>query len=283
MVGNVNAFTQWHKYFGFGTSGSTYGTLNALMTIGIFVGSPFLGLGDVIGRRGINFAGNAFVILGALLQAFSKNISMLMAARFVLGFGSGMMSSSQYMAEIAPVHLRGRLVGMFGACFQVGSLATGAAMIGLSKMTSNWGWRAAFLLEALFPILVCSLIYVLTPESPRYYVLRGKEEKARQVVAKYQTTEGDNLNHPLVNAVVGQIKNSLVHETSGFRQYWDYRVFFTKPVRYRLMVLTIYSIFQQWNGGGIISFYLVPALETIGITGSMDQIGINLGLTATYL
>lgn len=59
-------------------------------------------------------------------------------------------------------------------------------------------------------------------------------------------------------------------------------MFFTKKVRYRLLVLVLYSIFQQWNGGGIISQYLVPALETVGIDKSLDQLGINFGLTATY-
>lgn len=49
------------------------------------------------------------------------------------------------------------------------------------------------------------------------------------------------------------------------------------------MVICLYSVFQQWNGGGIIGQYLVPALETIGIDDAMPQLGIQLGLTATYL
>jgi MFS family permease len=69
--------------------------MNALMTIGSFVGAPFLALGDVIGRRGINFLGNAIVILAAVLQAFSTNLAMFMVGRFLLGFGSAMMSSAQ--------------------------------------------------------------------------------------------------------------------------------------------------------------------------------------------
>lgn len=43
-----------------------------------------------------------------------------------------------------------------------------------------------------------------------------------------------------------------------------------------------YSVFQQWNGGGIITYYIVPALETIGVTRALSQQGINLGLTSTY-
>lgn len=71
----------WHSYFNFGTSGSTYGVLNALMTIGTLCGAPFLGLADVIGRRGINFSGNAIVIFACIMQGCAVNMPMFMAGR----------------------------------------------------------------------------------------------------------------------------------------------------------------------------------------------------------
>jgi len=244
--------------------------MNALMTIGNFCGAPFLGLADIIGRRGINFVGNFIVIVAAILQGCAVNLGMFMAGRFLLGFGSALMSSPQYMGEVAPAHLRGRLVGLFGACFQVGSLAMNGALIGFTKVDSNWCWRVPLLLEGLFPLIVCCTIYILTPESPRYLILRGKKDAAKRVIARYQTTEADNLDHPLVKAVTQQIEESIENDRGGYRASWDYRVFFTKRARYRLLVLVLYSIFQQWNGGGIIGQYLVPALETVGITKSIN-------------
>uniref|UniRef100_A0A093VJ78 Lactose permease n=1 Tax=Talaromyces marneffei PM1 TaxID=1077442 RepID=A0A093VJ78_TALMA len=261
--------------------GIDWGVIGALMSVGNIAGAPFLSLADVIGRRGINFIGNMIVIVAAIMQGCAPNLSVLMAGRFLLGFGSAMMSSSQYMGEIAPVHLRGRLVGIFGACFQVGSLVMGGVMLGLSKISGNWSWRIPFLLEALFPLIVCLTIFVLTPETPRYYMMRGQREKAKQIIAKYHTTSGD-VNEPIVNIVINQMEESLENKRAGFRNFWDYRVFFTKAVRYRLLVLILYSVFQQWNGGSIISYYMVPALETIGIDGTLQQLGISLGTTATY-
>lgn len=255
VIGGINAFPALHSYFGFGTSGGVVGTITALMSVGNIAGAPFLSLADVIGRRGINFIGNLIVIAAAVMQGCAPNIKVLMAGRFLLGFGSAMMSSSQYMGEIAPVHLRGRLVGIFGACFQVGSLVMGGVMLGLANIPGNWSWRVPFLLEALFPLIVCITIFLLTPESPRYYVMRGQIEKAKQVIAKYHTTSGD-VNEPIVGIVINQMEESLENERAGFRNFWDYRVFFTKAVRYRLLVLVLYSVFQQWNGGGIISYYV---------------------------
>lgn len=120
-------------YFGFPNSGAILGTINGLMTIGNFCGAPFLALGDVIGRRGVNFAGNIIVIIAALVQGLAPNLAALMVGRFLLGFGSSMASAPQYVAEVAPLHLRGRLVGFFGTFFQFGSVIMIGAMTGFTK------------------------------------------------------------------------------------------------------------------------------------------------------
>jgi MFS family permease len=255
VISGINSLPAWHSYFGFDTSGGTYGLINALMSIGTVCGAPFMALADVIGRRGINFLGNAIVIFAAVLQGCAPNLPAFMAGRFFMGFGTALMSSSQYIGEISPIHLRGRMVGFFGACFQVGSLAMLGAMIGLSNLPGNACWRIPLILEAVFPAIVCLTIYVLTPESPRYYVMRGNRQKAKEVVAKYHTTSTD-INEPIVELVISQIEESLESDRTGFRAFWDYRVFFTKLARYRLLVLALYSIFQQWNGGSIITYYV---------------------------
>lgn len=254
IPGGINAYPAWHKFFNIEIDGVKFAHITALMRIGTVVGAPFLALNDKIGRRGVNFLGNSLVICAALMQALAPNLSCFMAGRFFLGFGSALMSSPQYIAEVAPVHLRGRIVGLFGACFQIGSVAMNAGMIGTTKMaeseTNNWSWRLPLLLQTFFPLVVCSLIYFITPESPRYYILRGEREKARKVIAKYQTTSG-SLDEPIVNIVTAQIEESLETSRTGFRQSWNFAVFVTKTVRYRLLVLILYSMFQSWNGGGM--------------------------------
>lgn len=77
VISGINAYPAWHTYFGVASSGVTYGTINALRIIGNFCGAPFMTFADVVGRRGINFIGNAIVLTAAVLQAFSTNMSML--------------------------------------------------------------------------------------------------------------------------------------------------------------------------------------------------------------
>lgn len=81
-------------------------------------------------------------------------------------------------------------------------------------------------------------------------MMRGQREKARQVIAKYQTTSG-SLDEPIVDIVTSQIEESLETSRTGLRQSWNFGVFVTKTVRYRLLVLVLYSMFQSWNGGGL--------------------------------
>ena len=50
--------------------------------------------------------------------------------------------------------------------------------------------------------------------------MTGNVEKAKRVVARYQTTEGNNLEHPLVLAVIAQIEESLEENEHGHREFW---------------------------------------------------------------
>ncbi|KAI9374278.1 major facilitator superfamily domain-containing protein [Aspergillus egyptiacus] len=202
----------WAKLlWGFRIVWSTYGLINTLMQIGIVCGAPFLALSDIIGPRSVDFIGNLIIIATSIMQATAPTVKLFMAGRFLVRFGSTLLSSSQYMGEISPVHLRGLMVGIFGACFQIGRLCMAAAMIDLAKVE-------------VFPTLVCLGMYTLCPESARYYIMRSKRDTAKRVTARYHSTSGD-LDQPI--------------------SFWDYSVFPKRTVRYRLLVLFSYSIFQQ--------------------------------------
>jgi hypothetical protein len=128
-----------------------------------------------------------------------------------------------------------------------GAIVRNSGMISKKSQTLILRTR---LLEGFFPLIVCSTIYFLTPESPRYLIMKGKKEEAAMVIARYHTTEGNNPDHPLVKAVIQQMEDSIADSTN--RDVWDWRGFFKKGARSRVGVLVLYSIFQSWNGGGII-------------------------------
>jgi MFS family permease len=58
-----------------------------------------------------------------------------------------------------------------------------------------------------------------------------------------------------------------------------WRSLFATPGNRKRLVLTIaIGIATQWVGNGIITFYLAPVLQTVGITSAFQQQGINGGL-----
>jgi hypothetical protein len=55
---------------------------------------------------------------------------------------------------------------------------------GTFKIGNTWAWRVPSALQALPSVLQVFLIWFV-PESPRYLVSKGKEEKALQTLAYY--------------------------------------------------------------------------------------------------
>ncbi|KAI1401494.1 hypothetical protein F4819DRAFT_458044 [Hypoxylon fuscum] len=57
------------------------GIISTLIMIGQFFGSLFLGLSDIIGHRGVNFARNAIALIAELPQVLAPNPQVFMFGR----------------------------------------------------------------------------------------------------------------------------------------------------------------------------------------------------------
>jgi MFS family permease len=178
------------------------------------------------------------------------------------------------MSEVAPACWRGLVVGLNASWGTIGTIIISCILLGSSYLQSNWSWRMPLLVQVVFPLIVCILVYSLTPESPRYLMYKGKEAQAREVLAKYYTTSED-VNSPLVNEEVKQIKDSLAlmdRKPMDFLPLWK-----TKSDRYHLFLIFLYSLFQQWIGSNLFSYYLPAVLSLASVTNSHSQLGFNLG------
>ena len=81
--------------------------------IGAAVGSLFSGsLSDKIGRKPVILLADLLFTIGAILMATAKTIGMLMFGRVIVGLGVGIAAQivPLYLAEVAPLELRGKLV-----------------------------------------------------------------------------------------------------------------------------------------------------------------------------
>lgn len=278
MTSGLAALPAFRNTFHVGTSGSGIGVIVSALSIGSAAGALFQWLSDVIGRRGVTFLGNVIMIVGVVLQAVAPDVACFVVGRITVGVGATLTSAvgPLYMSEIAPSCYRGMLVGVYVSCFFIGCIAMACALLGGSYISGNWSWRMPILLQLVSSGLVVLLVYLITPESPRFLVARGKVDEAREVIAKYHTTS-ERIDDPIVTAEIQQIQESLSRIDN---KPWDFRTFWNNRAgKRRLWIIFLYSFFQNWNGSSLLSAYLPAVLDLVNITNSHQQLGINLGLS----
>jgi MFS family permease len=110
---------------------------------------------------------------------FPNSWQHLFIARFVLGFGIGPKSSTVpvYAAECAPASICGALVMMWQMWTAFGAMSGYIADVAFYNVQldsiSGLNWRLMLASAMVPPIFVCVQVY-LCPESPRWYMGKGR-------------------------------------------------------------------------------------------------------------
>lgn len=139
-----------------------------------------------------------------------------------------------------------------------------------------WSWRIPTLVQGLGPLLL--LAAWIVPESPRWLIRNGREQQAHEILAKYHAN--GKMDDPLVLLEVREIKASVEIEKVSQSSSW--LAFFKTPGnRRRFFVIILLGVATQWSGNGVVQYFLVPVLKTVGITRPPQTAGIN-GVSTTY-
>ncbi len=157
--------------------------LNSTMLAAAFAGAFVFGrYADKVGRKRVYWLVAAIMIVGALGSAVSQSYWMLIAFRFVLGFGVGgdYPVSAVMVSEYANRKDRGRLVGMVFGTQALGLIV--GPLIALALLGSGAAddvvWRVLLGLGAV-PAAAVIYLRARMPESPRYQAqVRGRPADA---------------------------------------------------------------------------------------------------------
>jgi hypothetical protein len=104
----------------------------------------------------------------------------------------------------------------------------------------------------------------------------GKSEQAKATLIKFH---GDgNADSAVVRLELQEMQASIDYdaELNKTQQWWDYRMLFNnKENLYRMWLAALVTIFSQFIGGSVITYYMPVILENVGITSSSQQLLLN--------
>ncbi|MHA7210181.1 sugar porter family MFS transporter [Arthrobacter sp. MDT1-65] len=225
-------------------------------------------LADRIGRRGTLLVCAVLFLIGALGCAFAPTVTFMIVARIVLGLGVGAaaVTCPLYLAEMAPTHLRGRMVTINELMIVTGQMLAFAINALLDAVLDDpQVWRL-MLGVASVPAIALLVGMLLLPESPRWYALRGKLDDTRRILDKSRSPqEAEREYQEIVDA------SAVARRERG--QVW--RDLKENPWMRRLLWTGIgLAIIQQATGINTVNYYAPTILEQSGL-------GVLASLVAT--
>lgn len=241
--------------FGLGDAGKQ--VVVAALLLGALVGALAGGrLADGFGRKRTLVGAAVVFAVGAVLAGLSPTVGVLVAARILLGLAIGASSSCVplYLAEIAPPQSRGRLVSLNQLLITVGILVSYGVGAALAPAQA-WRWMLAL---AAVPSLLMLAGLAVMPESPRWLLLRRREDEARQVLASVQGGRADD------RAVVDQVRE--LAELQSQEEAASYRDLIGPRLRPALRIGIGVTAINQLVGVNAIIYYAPTLLKNVGFS-----------------
>jgi MFS family permease len=217
----------------------------------------------MIRRLGI-IVGCSIACIGVLLQSLGFNAPMFLVGRLIIGFGTQLASGSAPLLITELVHPQHRptYATAYNTMWYVGSTIAALVTYGTFQIPTAWSWRIPSIVQCLPSVL--QLIFVWTvPESPRWLISKGREDKALETLA-YAHAEGD-VEDEFVRVEFEEIRNTIQLENQFKQNSWK-ELIATKGNRRRMLIVLSFGLFSQWSGNALVSYYLSEVLKQIGIT-----------------
>ena len=150
-------------------------------------------LTDRIGRKKLFFITLAVYLIATAATAFSWNFWSFMLFRFLTGAGIGgeYTAINSTIQELIPARYRGWTDLVINGSFWIGAAlgAVGAiVLLDPQHFGPDVGWRVAFFMGAALGLVVL-LMRLWIPESPRWLMIHGQPERARQIVYDIEASE----------------------------------------------------------------------------------------------
>ena len=255
-----------------------HGFTSSSALIGCIIGSALSGLfaGKFGRKKSLFIAGICFFLsaAGSYYPEFiffhkgdvTKSLWVAFNLYRVLGgIGVGMASAicPMYIAEVAPANKRGKLVSWNQFAIIFGQLVVYFVNFliiqshkndpAIVEWTNQVGWRLMFGSECV-PAGLFTLLILLVPETPRYLVMSGQENKALDVLTRIN-------GRSVASQVLSDIKATVVEKKEKLLAYGFLVIF----------IGCMLSVFQQFVGINAVLYFAPRIFESMGMGNPMTQ------------
>ncbi|WP_407181419.1 sugar porter family MFS transporter [Bradyrhizobium sp. STM 3562] len=229
------------------------------VNLGALVGSLIAGnVGDAIGRKRTLMVAGALFTLGAAVQYFAPEAFVLVAGRLVIGIGVGVaaVAAPLYAAELAPASLRGRFISSYQLALTIGIFL---AYLVNAHLSASGNWRM-MLGAAAVPGLLLFVAALVTPQSPRWLIMKNRRAEARAEAHKVEP-------HIDVDAHLDAIE--LAFRTEEKPAPWS--EILHREWRRPLLIAVGLAMFQQITGINAIIYYADQIFGSAGFASAESQ------------
>jgi len=229
-------------------------------------------LSDKLGRKKLLIFSGLLFFLSAIGTALAPDFFLFNAFRMMGGIamGAALNLAPMYIAEIAPPEKRGMLVTVNQLMVMIGILSAQIVNLLISRLdtelignpssqiireswSGQYGWRWMFGAEAI-PALLFFIFMFIVPESSRWLVKAGQEEKALKILDKiggreYAEKEIQEIKLTISNGYIAQV---------NFRELLNSKIL-------KLVGLGVFLAFlQQWSGINVVIYYASDIFQAAG-------------------
>ncbi|EEY19513.1 maltose permease MAL61 [Verticillium alfalfae VaMs.102] len=256
--------------------------------IGIMIGAASNGVVmDRFGRK-IMFAvgglvssvGTALVYVASDVGGVDSRRGVLLAGKFVIGLGMGILMSTcqTYVSEISPPRLRTVLLGFYAFFITVGQMMAISVVFSRVTVMDSSALKIPFASQWAFSGYAV-LVAVLVPESPVYLANCGKTEQARKAIQKLTP-------HASVDERISVILATSDQETTPDGEAATFADCFKGTDLRRTRIVAVLNTLQQLIGVSLIAnstyFFIMAGMSpTMSLT--INQAGVGASMACTFI
>jgi len=249
--------------------------ITSILSVGTFFGAVIAGdVAEWIGRKWTVILGCVIYMVGVVVQMITSPehaLGPIVAGRLIAGLGVGFESAIVilYMSEICPRKVRGALVAGYQFCITIGIMLASVVVYGTQDRTDTGSYRIPIAIQFPWALILGGGLLFL-PDSPRYFVKKGKLAKAKNALARVRGQPEDSI---YVQSELSEIianeeyERALIPSTTWFGSWancFKGSVFSPNSNLRRTVLGTSLQMMQQWTGVNFIFYYSTPFLKSTG-------------------